>query len=240
MTPLTLLMLTLLILFISALIRSTVGFGDALIAMPLLTLVLGVQTATPLVALTAVTIALTIVGSSWRKIDVRTTWRLILASIVGIPLGLLLLKTAPEALVKGFLGILIILFSLYQLTRPALPALNRPNWAYGFGFIAGILGGAYNTNGPPVVIYGALHRWPPVDFRATLQGYFLPTATLIALGHGLAGMWTTEVLQTYALALPFILLAIFMGGRLNARIPANRFEPLLYITLIILGLLLLL
>ena len=45
-----------------------------------------------------------------------------------------------------------------------------------FGFFAGILGGAYNTNGPPVVIYGSLRKWSPATFRATLQGYFFMAA----------------------------------------------------------------
>lgn len=239
MTPLTLMLLALFILFISTLARSTFGFGDALIAMPLLTLTIGVQAATPLVALVGVTIALTIVGGSWRSIDIRATWRLILASLVGIPVGLFLLTSAPEEVVKGVLGALIILFSLYGLSHPTLPLLHRQNWAYGFGFVAGILGGAYNTNGPPVVIYGTLRRWPPIRFRATLQGYFLPTIIMIAVGHGLSGLWTFEVLQLYALALPLVLAAIFLGGKLNARIPAGRFERFLYVVLIVLGMLLL-
>ena len=208
--------------------------------MPLLTLIGGVQMATPLVALMALTIALTIVAKNWRSIDFYTTWRLVLASTVGIPLGLFILKNAPADPVKNTLGVILILFSLYRLSQPRLPAIYRPNWAYGFGLIAGILGGAYNTNGPPVVIYGTLHRWPPVSFRATLQGYFLPTALLIAAGHGLSGLWTTDVLTTFTLALPFILLAIYIGGKLNARIPAGRFENLLYMILILLGALLLL
>ena len=64
---LTVILLTLLILFASALTRSTFGFGDALIAMPLLTLLVGVQTATPLVAFVGPTIAFTIVWRNWRN-----------------------------------------------------------------------------------------------------------------------------------------------------------------------------
>ena len=51
MTSATIILAILSILFISTFIRSTLGFGDALLAMPLLTLIIGVQTATPLVAL---------------------------------------------------------------------------------------------------------------------------------------------------------------------------------------------
>jgi uncharacterized membrane protein YfcA len=228
-------LLVLLILFLSTLTRSTLGFGDALVAMPLLALTVGMQPATPLVALFSTTIALIIAGANWHKVDLRVAWRLIVASLLGIPIGLLLLTHAPEAVVKGLLGLVLILFGLYNLTRPALPALHQPGWAYGFGFIAGILGGAYNTNGPPIVMYGALRRWPPERFRATLQGYFVPTGGFIALSHGLAGLWTGEVFQFYLLAFPFVLAAIFLGGKLNGYIPAQRFERLLYLALIVLG-----
>jgi uncharacterized membrane protein YfcA len=235
----TVILLTLVIIFTSALARSTLGFGDALIAMPLLTLIIGVQTATPLVAFVGPTIALTIVWRNWRSIDLKATWHLILSSLIGIPVGVLVLTTAPEEMVKRLLGLSIILISLYNLVRPALITLYQRKWAYVFGFVAGVLGGAYNTNGPPVVIYGAMRRWPPERFRATLQGYFLPTGLLILIGHGVAGLWTPQVLRLYTFALPVILIAIFLGGKLNQRIPPGRFERLIYGILLGLGFLLL-
>lgn len=207
--------------------------------MPLMALVLDIQTATPLVAFVIVTNTLVITWGSWHHIDFRETWQLLLSSLVGIPIGLLILKTAPAEAVKTSLGILIILYSLYSLVRPRLIMIEQRGWAYLFGFLGGILGGAFNTNAPPLVIYGVLRCWPPERFRATLQGYFLPAAILIWLGHGLAGLWTGWILQIYGLALPLVLIAIFVGGKLNRYIPANRFERLLYITLIGLGVLLL-
>jgi uncharacterized membrane protein YfcA len=226
------------ILFISTFARSTLGFGDALIAMPLLTLVVGVKIATPLVAFMGTTIAATILWKNWRNVDVKAAWRLILSSLIGIPFGLLLLTVAPGDMVKIILGVVLILFGAYNLLRPQLAMLQNQHWAYVFGFVAGILGGAYNTNGPPVVVYGTLCRWPPVHFRATLQGYFLPTGFLILGGHALGGLWTRQVWQMYIFALPLIFAAIFFGGKLNQRIQPERFIQLLYAILIVLGLLL--
>ena len=111
-----------LIITVSTLVRSTFGFGDALIAMPLLTLVAGVTIATPLVGLVALTTAATIVIGNWRLIDLKAAWRLIVASLIGIPFGLYLLQTAPESLVKRLLGLLLIGFSLY--CRHFLPVVD--------------------------------------------------------------------------------------------------------------------
>jgi uncharacterized membrane protein YfcA len=84
------------ILFVSTLTRSTLGFGDALIAMPLLVVTISVQIATPLVAMMGFTIAITILSRNWRDVDIKAAWRLIVSSLVGIPVGILLLKSENE------------------------------------------------------------------------------------------------------------------------------------------------
>ena len=231
----TTILLALFILFASTLVRSALGFGDALVAMPLLAMVVGVKTATPVVAFAASTIAFLILLKSWRDVDVRATWRLVVSSLVGIPFGLLLLKSAPEVYVKAALGALLILYGLYNLFAPRLPFVESERLAYVFGFAAGVLGGAYNTNGPPVVVYGALRRWPPENFRATLQGCFVLTGLSILVGHGLAGLWTPLVLQLYLASLPAILLAVFLGARLNRRIPRESFTRVVYAFLVVVG-----
>ena len=105
------------ILFVSTLIHSTLGFGQALIAMPLLAMVVEIKTATPLVAFVLMTIAAVILLQNWRVGDLSAIWRLVLSSCVGIPVGLFVLKGVPEGTMKVFLGIVVILFSLYNLAN---------------------------------------------------------------------------------------------------------------------------
>ena len=230
--------LVLAILFLSTFIRSALGFGDALIAMPLLALVIGIQVATPLVAMGASTIAFTILLKSWRKVEIKAAWRLVIATWIGIPLGIFFLKAAPEILVKSLLGILLMGFGAYNLFVPDLPKLLNEKWDLVTGLIAGILGGAYNTNGPPVVIYGMLRRWDPEKFRATLQGYFLPTGFAILITHGLAGMWTTEVVRLYGYSIPIIIGAVLLGEKVNLLIPQGKFDKIIYGFLVVIGVLL--
>jgi len=227
--------LVLAIIFLSTFIRSALGFGDALIAMPLLTLVIGIQVATPLVAMGASTIAFTILLKSWRKVEIKAAWRLVIATWIGIPLGILFLKAAPEILVKSLLGILLMGFGAYNLFVPDLPKLLNEKWAFVTGLIAGILGGAYNTNGPPVVIYGILRRWNPEKFRATLQGYFLPTGLAILITHGLAEMWTTQVVRLYGYSIPVIIGAVLLGEKVNLLIPQGKFDKIIYGFLVVIG-----
>jgi uncharacterized membrane protein YfcA len=228
-------LLTLAVLFVASLTHATFGFGTASIAMPLLVSILGFQAATALVGVVMLTTIAALLSTEWRNLDVRSAWQLLLSSAVGIPVGVLVVRFAPETTLKVTLGLLLVSFSLYSLTHPALPRLRRARWVYGFGFAAGILGGAYNANAPPVVVYGALHAWTPERFRATLQGYFLPAAILICAGHALSGFWTVAVARLYLLALPCTLVAVWVGRRLGRCLPREKFQRALYWALAALG-----
>jgi hypothetical protein len=228
------------IIFISAFIRSAIGFGDAVVAMPLLAMVMGLKTASPLVAFMGPTISLLILAGSWRKIELRSAGRLVIASLLGIPLGIYGLARLPEGPLKIGLGLLILLYGLFGLARPRARIRNERPWLpWTVGVTAGVLGGAYNTNGPPVVAYGMLKGWPPEGLRATLSGYFLPTGLMVLAGHGLAGMWTAEVLTSYLWSLPAIVLGVLLGGLLNKRIPHALFARLVNGCLAAMGTLLL-
>ena len=227
------------ILFLATAIHALLGFGTALVAMPLLTLVLGLPTAAPLVALAMLTTISALLWDTRASVDLSAAWQLLLAAAFGIPVGLWLVEAAPIYPVRAVLALVLIAFGGYQLARPALPALKSRAWVLPFVFAAGVLGGAYNNSAPPVVLYRALKRWPPELLRATVSGYFLPAALLICLGHALSGLWTLEVFKLYGLALPLVLLGIFLGLRLGRRLPRARFERLLYLALLVLGTLLL-
>lgn len=230
------------VIFVAALVRSALGFGDAVLAMPLLTLLVGVKTATPLVAFMGPTISILVLARHWRKGDRAIAIRLVAASFLGIPVGVYGLARLPETPLRTILGAVILAYGVFGLLRPARHSLRdggepgrngRGAWPVGFG--AGILGGAYNTNGPPVVIYGIMRGWPPETFRATLQSYFLPTGLLILAGHGIAGFWTAQVIRLYALSLPALLLGVAAGGAIHGRLAPERFRTLVYLFLAAMG-----
>jgi hypothetical protein len=228
------------IIFVAAFARSALGFGDAVIAMPLLAMFIGLKTATPLVAFMGPTISLLILMKGWRAGDMKAAARLIAASLLGIPLGIYGLARLPEETLKIALGALILLYGVFGLARPGTRIRNEKAWLpWLVGWTAGMLGGAYNTNGPPVVAYGMLKGWPPERFRTTLQGYFLPTGLMILAGHGLAGMWTGEVIKIYLYSLPAIGLGVVLGRLVNRKLTQNVFTKLVYIFLVLMGAILL-
>jgi uncharacterized membrane protein YfcA len=232
----------LLIIFVATLIRSTFGFGEALVAVPLLALLIPITIATPLASLLSVTIGGIIVLQDWRHIHFRSASWLIGATIFGIPIGLWLLTSSHPALVKVVLALTIIVFSLYSLLTARRMVLERDDMRLllACGFTAGILGGAYGMNGPPLAIYGAMRRWSAQHFRATLQAYFLPASLIALVGYWWAGLWTPAVTRYYLLSLPVAIPAIFLGRFFNHRMKGDGFVKYVYFGLMIVGLLLLL
>jgi uncharacterized membrane protein YfcA len=203
--------------------------------MPLLALVIPLTTATPLMAFVGPTLSLLLLFREWRHIDWAGTRVLIFSTIAGIPLGLFFLKRVDARLVNLILAAVIILFAIYSLLRPGPARLKSGRSAAAFGFLGGVLGAAYNTQGPPIILYGALRGWPPEMFRATLQGYFLPTGLAILIGQGAAGLWTGAVLKIFLWSIPVLAAAALIGRSLARRIPAGKFNRWVYALLLLSG-----
>ena len=237
MSDIFVLIIVVCVIFLSTLIRSAFGFGNALVAMPLLALVIGVKEATPLVALAGLVIALIMLIREWRELIWKDTLVLLISSMVGLPLGLLMLTAFPENIVRMFLGVILIGFGLYNLPGIQVPVMEKPALAVPFGFLAGILGGAYNTNGPPVVIYGVIRGWKKEAFRASLQGFFFVSSLMIVVGHALAGLWSGQILKDFIFSIPAVVLAVFLGEMIAKKITQENFNRVIYTFLILMGLL---
>jgi uncharacterized membrane protein YfcA len=193
-----------------------------------------------LAVLVSITVAGIVVVQDWKHIHLHSTGWLVFSTLFGIPLGLLLLTSSHQRIVKGALGIIILGFSIYSFSGRAPLELKRDNraWLLACGFCAGVLGGAYGMNGPPLVIYGAMRRWSAQHFRATLQGYFLPASIIGMSGYFLAGLWTRTVTRYYLLSLPLTLLGVFLGRAINHRLRGDAFLKYIYLSLAGIGMLL--
>ena len=227
------------ILFLATSINSTFGFGLGLIAMPLLSFLVDIKTATPLVALVAGTTSLLIFAKNRREAKLGDAGPMIIASVLGIPFGLYLLKGVADDLMKSILAIMIILFASISLSGGFKFTLNSNRLSPLFGFISGVIASAYNMGGPPIIIYGSLRKWPPSNFRATLQSFFLPVCIFTVASHTIGGLVTSEVLHFFLYSLPIILFTTLVGGKINQFFSIDRFNRYIYCILLLIGVFLL-
>jgi len=223
------------IIFISAFQQSLSGFGFALIAMPILVQMVGIQVAAPLIA--ALALALNIINTyRWRKsLDFSEIKRLGLWMALGVPIGIWGIFALDEILVKAGLGVLLVAYALFALLQPKkLPTISR-RWAYPAGLFAGVMGGAYNTAGPPLILYGSLRNWSHRRFRAVLQTLFGFSASIVVTGHIITGHYTQPVLKLIAFSLPALLVAVFFGALLDHRIKPKHLKMWITIVTLLLG-----
>ncbi len=223
-------------IFLAVFTQSLSGFGSALVAMALLPPVLGIQIATPLVAIVMLPLEIFLLMHYRHALNVSVIWRVIVAAIVGIPFGIIFLTQLDEELVLAVLGMVITGYSLFALLNLKLPTMAHPAWGYGFGFIAGLLGGAYNTSGPPVIVYGNCLRWDPDEFKSNLQGFFLVASFFIAIGHAWDRNLTPEVWRLFLISLPAIVVGIWAGTSLDKYLNPESFRKIVLVLLVVMGL----
>lgn len=225
-------------LSLGAFVRGAVGFADALVAMPLLLLIVPADTAAPQMAMISLLIALLILRDGWKEVEWKVALALIIPGLPCVPIGIFLTQYADPAIGRMLLGFVLILFAVWSLLKPDLLQLKTDVFAPAFGITAGLLGGAYNTGGPPLVFYSALRRWNPDRFRATMQVYAFSGSSWIILMHARVGHLTKPMLWTLLLAAPCIVIAVALGKKLTAGLPPSRFIKATHGLLIVLGLLL--
>jgi uncharacterized protein len=226
----------LVIVFLAVLTQSVTGFGLALVAMGLLSRTLGVQTTAPLIALIAVPLEFALLVRHRQAVRWRPVWRLSLAALVGIPIGILGLRYVNERIVLTILGLVLVAYAMYALRVPRLPELRWPGWAFGFGFLSGLLGGAYNTAGPPAVVYGNTQRWEPAEFKSNLQGFFLIHDAMVITGHAWSQHYTPAVWAAWRAALPGLGLGLVVGLLVERHINPAAFRRIVLWLLIAMGL----
>ena len=227
--------MVLLVVFLAVFTQSFSGFGSAMVAMALLPSVLGIKVATPLVALVMLVMEAYLIYHYRHALSIKVIWRVVMAAALGIPIGIIFLSRLDEKVVLTVLGVVITGYSLFALINVRLPQLKHPAWGYLFGLLGGLLGGAYNTSGPPVILYGDCRGWEPEAFKSNLQGYFLVVSIIVALGHAWDGNFTLDVWRYFLISIPALVVGILGGTSLDKFTNKETFRKAVLALLVIMG-----
>jgi len=225
---------------IASFIRGVSGFGAALITMPVLSGLTSIEVAAPLVAIIGVTNDTLLCLYYRRSFEWDIVVKLWAGSILGIPIGFLLLRLFPSSWMISALGLMITAYALYALFDPVLPTLKSQRWLYGTGFMCGALSGSYNIPGPPIILYGNSQHWSQEKFKSNLSVFFWGNALLVVSGHILEDRYSVALLHQYAIALPSIVIGLVMGTVLSRFFNPLIFRKVVLVILTVIGLRLLL
>jgi uncharacterized membrane protein YfcA len=215
------------------------GFGFALISVPLISLIVDVKYAIPLAAICGLIVNVYLIIKLKNHIKYFELKELIIGAVIGIPIGALFVVYTDPDILKNILGVIVLLFVAITLTNKIKQTGIDKNWGYLFGLSSGILGGAFNTNGPPILIFFYLHGYDKYKQKASITGFFIVTSITVVTTHIFVGLSTQEVWIDSLKLLPIVLAGIILGHSLFKKVSTLFYNRLILLGLFIIGIFLL-
>jgi uncharacterized membrane protein YfcA len=171
---------------------------------------------------------------SWRKVT-----PFLIGGAVGVPIGALLLTYINPAHLRIGVGVLLVLYSIYSLAKPALKPVGGGVPAdTGIGFLNGLLGGLTGLGGIVVTVWVQLRGLPKDVQRAIFQPVILAAQAMTAISLAFAGAYTTELIKLYVYGLPFLAAGVWSGLKLYGHLDDAAFRKVILMLLLISGIVL--
>ena len=213
------------VLFAGA-VQGVIGFGAGLVGMSLLVLIWDLSLAVAVGAVFSLPMVCYVAWRTREALSVAEVAPLALGCIVGIPIGVAMLVHVDPRWVKGLLGLVLVGhggWSLMATKRPNDVTISR-KWGPLAGVFSGLLSGALNASGPPVVIYGTERGWEKDAFRGNLAVYFFVTSLITVVALTQQGLVSALSLGwNLKLFAPF-LAGVVIGDRVSAFVEPNQFR----------------
>jgi uncharacterized membrane protein YfcA len=228
-----------LVMFLASLVMGLTGFGIALVAMAFLPWLMSPVTAIVVLTLYAFVFSLVLVVPLRGDLTPRALVDLLVGTVAGTPVGVWALAVLPVSVLNRLIGLVLVAVVALELRGVMPTRLVGRAWGLGTGFLAGLVGAAVGTPGPPVIVYATTQGWSPRTIKANIMGFFVANQGVILVGYWWAGLLTREVWTVAALfALP-ALAGGATGAALFGRLDPTRFRRIVFALLLISGLVLL-
>jgi hypothetical protein len=204
------------IILTAAATQAVTGFGFALVAVPLLAAASDPRTAVVGVSLVGPLLSVTMAARERASVRWRTAALALGAALLGMPVGLLVLRSAPERALSALIAVVVLACTL--LVWLDLRVGTGVRTVGMVGLLSGVLSTSTGTNGPPLVAAFQAMGYDPGTFRATLAAVFAGTGVCSLAGFMVAGQVRPSALATGLVGAPAVALGWWLGNRLFARL----------------------
>lgn len=175
------------------------------------------------------------------KLRHALNWRVLAPFIaggaIGVPLGTMLLTWIDPVVMRGGVGVLLIVYGLYGLMQPTLRPVQAGRAAdSGIGFLNGVLCGLTGLPGFVITVWCHLRGWSKDMQRAIFQPVMLAAIVLTAISLSIKGAVTPDTIRLYVLGLPALLAGLWLGFRLYGKLDDAAFRKVVLVLLLIAGL----
>lgn len=213
------------VVVLAALVTTLAGFGFALMAVPLLAVLVGPRDAVAISSLLGTVSSVALLTRLRGRVVWPVAGRQLAGAVVGMPVGLVVLLAVAERVLLAIIAGAVALAAL-ALWRGLRLRRGGPAADVGAGLLSGLLNTSVGTSGPPLVFVNQARGLDPDAFRATLSATFTGNAVVGGVLFALAGRYTGPVLSATALALPAVGVGWVAGLRLHPRVDAARMRTL--------------
>jgi uncharacterized membrane protein YfcA len=204
------------ILLAAYFIRGITGFGSGLVSVPLLALFLPLQFVVPLVLLLDFVASIVIGGVNFQRVRWNEIAILVPFGVVGVVLGTGLLVNLPTEPMLFALAGFVFIFAVRSLLNLHGEKPASRGWAAPAALTGGTVGALFGTGGPPYVIYLSHRIRDKGELRATFSAlFFIEGLTRIASFLVAGLLMTASVWIAFFAALPVMLGALYLGGRIH-------------------------
>jgi len=219
-------------------VKGMIGVGLPLTAIAVLSSVLDLRAAVPLLIMPL------LVTNLWQMVQggaflalLRRFWAMNLASCAGVWIGTGLLYTTDAAIYSVILGAVICIYSAINLLALVIRITTRGEAvvAPGVGFVSGVLGGTTGSVGVPLIVYLQAIGLTKEEFVQAINLSFFITAVvwLFAMIHEGALDLERAAISTGALV-PAVL-GMLAGQWVRRRASQDRFRRLIFLFLFVTG-----
>ena len=220
--------LAFLIIFVAMLIRTLTGFGSALIAIPLLSILFGARYAIPFILLYECLIDIIILGRDrWKvKGEVKQAWPFLVTGLIGVPLGTQVLIFSSERLLKIVIGIALIIFSVLLLWNVNLKLKRDRLGSAAVGLLGGFLCGSIGMPGPPMALLLGSQGIEKDEFRRLIV-IFLTVVDFLTFFYFLwIGLIDIDMLLQSIKLMPALALGFLAGDYAFGKVDEATFRRL--------------
>lgn len=224
--------------FLGGLLKGVVGMGLPLVAIPIVATAMPVAQAIPLMLAPGYVMNLIQVRQTWHaRTSILPWWPALAGIIIGVAVGVQIATSSPEDLVRGVLGVLVVVFVLMGFARIELPTRFANNRLVGFlmGGLTGLSGGLTGGFGATLAMYLLACRLEKDRFVWLIGvmmfiGVIVLTASLVASGS----FKVDQLAATVAVLIPSWI-GLTAGGYVRKKVSQRVFRSTAMIALLIMG-----
>ncbi|MCP3392625.1 sulfite exporter TauE/SafE family protein [Bradyrhizobium sp. CCGB12] len=170
------------------------------------------------------------------ELNWQNVWPLTLGTAIGIPIGVMLLTYINATWLRFGVGVLLVLYALYNLVRPTIKPMKIGTLAdVAIGISNGLLGGLTGLGGIVSTISCQWRGWSRDKQRSVFQPVLFAAFVIISISQLIAGSYTPDTIKLYGLGLPFMVAGIWIGFKLYGAINDETFRKTVLMLVLIAG-----